>query len=92
MKPTGGGGGLNALLNEIDNLVLDIIGSNSPAVIGLKVRESRIEGAPIDGGSHYDVGEVEFASQGIAVSGSAYSAITASSLSTVGITGAKIAS
>lgn len=50
MKPTEKEGGRNAILTEVDILVFDIIGSDSPAIIGLKVRDSQIETVEFDNG------------------------------------------
>ena len=92
LKPTGKGGGRNAILTEADNLVLDIIGSDSPAVIGLKVRESRIETVEFDEVMKDDadtsVGGVNIASHVVASSRDGFSG---SIMAGVGVKSATIA-
>ncbi len=40
---TGSGGGVDARYNEVDNLILDIIGKDSPTARGMNVAESMEE-------------------------------------------------
>ena len=39
-KQSGAGGGIEFIFNEIDNIVLEIVGKESPVILGLPVSES----------------------------------------------------